>query len=352
MGEYVRRTRFSVRAVVSPTQMPQERQTLDRTHLACAGESLAFGPVPSRRLGTSLGVNVVPLKVCSYSCVYCQLGRTLSPTVTPLCHFSSDSIAKAVSNLLDGASRRPDYVTFLGHGEPTLAANLGHIRSSIEQIWDGRIALLTNGSLLWMKDVGEAASAFDLVMPTISAGDETLFRMIHRPHPSLSFEKVIRGMTEFADSFEGDLYVETMLLGGINDSDETLERIRAAIEPLNPDGVHLMAPTRPPAESWIECPSRIRVSAAMRIIPNSSDMTEPESSGMPSYSDEEIGHLIGIASMHPLRDDQAVALLASKGLSEPEARSILEALVTSSRLDRKEYAGKVFYRASRSEVND
>jgi wyosine [tRNA(Phe)-imidazoG37] synthetase (radical SAM superfamily) len=338
-------------SVVQLMEPLQEISSADRSHLACIRETLAFGPVPSRRLGTSLGVNVVPLKICSYSCIYCQLGRTLSPTVVPRCYFTPENIAKAVSDILDGAGKRPDYITLIGHGEPTLAENLGRIRSSIEQIWDGRIALLTNGSLLWKKDVCEAALAFDAVMPTISAGDETLFRMIHRPHPSLSFEKVIGGMTEFADSFDGELFVETMLLGGINDSDETLERIRVAIEPLNPDCVHLMAPTRPPAESWIECPSRIRISAAMRIIPNSSDMTEPESSGMPSYSDEEIGHLIGIASMHPLRDDQAVALLASKGLSESEARNILEVLVASSRLDRKEYAGKMFYRASRSEGN-
>ena len=339
-------------SVALPIEMQQERIPSERARFACVGETFAFGPVPSRRLGTSLGVNVVPLKTCSYSCVYCQLGRTMSPTVIPRCHFAAESIAKAVDDLLNSASKRPDYITLIGHGEPTLAANLGQIRSSIEQIWDGRIALLTNGSLLWMKSVAEAASAFDIVMPTVSAGDETLFRMIHRPHPNLSFEKVIEGMTEFADSFDGELFVETMLLGGINDSDEVLQRIKMAIEPLNSDGVHLMAPTRPPAESWVEGPSRIRISAAMRIIPNSSDMTEPESSGMPSYSDEEISHLIGIASMHPLRDDQAVTLLASKGLSEPEARNILEALVASSRLDRKEYAGKVFYRASRSEGND
>lgn len=305
-------------------------------------QALAFGPVPSRRLGISLGVNVVPRKVCTYNCVYCQLGRTTRLTTDMREYIPTEAVVGAVMRKLDQA-RRTDYVTVIGDGEPTLASNLGRILEGVRSGYRGRTGLLTNGSLLWSARVREAASAFDVVMPTVSAGDPETFRRMHRPHGAITFAKYLRGLREFSEDNRDRVWAEVMLVRGVNDSPESLRAICSVIEGLRPAEVHLMAPTRPPSVSSVRPPTAESVELALETIPGAVDFTHPEHEGMPSSSGDPVRHLVEIAGTHPLRRDQAVQVLSGAAGPLRDAESELDSLVRSGALVELDRHGSRFY---------
>jgi len=313
----------------------------DQTEQPC-DQAFAFGPVPSRRLGMSIGVNVVPRKVCSYNCVYCQLGRTTKLTVERRVYTQTDPVVQAVRDKLAQAPHT-DYVTVVGDGEPTLASNLGEVRGRIASEWSGRTALLTNGSLLWMSEVRSAAAGFDIVLPTISAGDQATFRRLHRPHVSLSFERCVRGLKSFCSEHADKIWAEVMLVREVNDSTRSLRAIGALIKELHPAEVHLTAPIRPPSVSTIQPPMRDSVELALSEIPGSVDFTRPEASEMPESRADPVRHLIDIAGTHPLRRAQALDVLANSGMSGREADEALDSLVRSAAVIALDRQGEVFY---------
>ena len=308
---------------------------------------LAFGPVPSRRIGLSVGVNTVPMKTCTYSCIYCQLGPTADLTVARRPYYQPDSVVRATLERIDRSPRRPDYVTFIGQGEPSLASNLGEIHEALKAQWSGKTALLTNGSLLWDPHVRESSLPFDAVLPTVSACSEEMFRRIHRPYRSLSFKKVIDGITSFSESYSGQLWVETMLIAGVNDDKVSLQAIGELLKPIKLYRVHVAAPIRPPCEKWVRCPSEESIELALRMLPRATDTTTPEGEVLPSRTEDVVRHLIDIASVHPLREDQAIDLIVSSGRCRIDASTMLDSLVESSALERREYAGRVFYTKTR-----
>jgi len=305
-------------------------------------QALAFGPVPSRRLGMSIGVNVVPRKVCSYNCVYCQLGRTTKLTVERRVYTPTDPIVEAVREKLAQASHT-DYVTVIGDGEPTLASNLGEVRGQIANEWSGRTALLTNGSLLWMSDVRSAAAGFDAVLPTVSAGDQATFRKLHRPHVSISFDRCVRGLKSFCAEHADRTWVEVMLVRDMNDSQRSLRAIGSLIKELGPAEVHITAPIRPPSVSTIQPPTRESVELALREIPGSVDFTHPETSEMPESRANPVQHLVDITGTHPLRREQALDVLVNSGMSGEEADEALGSMVRSAAVIALDRQGEVFY---------
>jgi len=306
--------------------------------------ALSFGPVPSRRLGRSIGVNTVPCKTCTYSCVYCQLGRTRRTSIERRVYRDIDAIVASVRDLVERASPGPDYITFIGCGEPTLAANLGEVFSRINDIADCRKALLTNGSLLWDPALREEVSRFDVVMPTVSACNETMYRRLHRPHPALPYEKVISGIREFARQFSGELWVEVMLVRGVNDDEQSLKGIGGIIETLDADRVHLTAPTRPPAERWVKCPTRESIELAMRIIPGTIDTTMDEEGQFGVGSRTAIEDLVRIMEVHPMSEEQILDALMSAGLTHEDSMATMQRLCDDPRITRIEHRGKTFYR--------
>ncbi|MCK4625431.1 MAG: radical SAM protein, partial [Phycisphaerae bacterium] len=171
--------------------------------------SYIFGPVPSRRLGRSLGVDLVPFKTCSYDCIYCQLGRTTNKTIqrkewVPL----DDVVAELKTNL----SSQPDYITLSGSGEPTLYSRTGELIDRIKAVTDVPVAVLTNGSLLWNQEVCAQLMNADLIVPSLDAGDEMMFRAVNRPHEDISFEKMLKGLIEFRREYQGQYWLEVMFL--------------------------------------------------------------------------------------------------------------------------------------------
>ena len=308
---------------------------------------LAFGPVPSRRLGQSLGVNTVPGKTCTYSCIYCQLGRTDRLSVERKEFYSTQSVVSEINERLRSLKAKPDFVTFLGVGEPTLALNLGDILAGISESPSCKKALLTNGALLWMPEVREAAADFDVVLPTVSAGSESLFRRIHRPHPRLTCEKVLDGIRKFSQEFTGEIWVEVMLVGGVNDDRSSLEGIRKALEGIAAHKVHLTAPTRPPSEKWVRCPTKEAVEQALAIIPGSSAMIEAETGDFGFVKETVVDDLLAMATVHPMREEQALGMLVDAGYSKDKAIGILDELVESSAISKTNHLGEVYYRTGR-----
>lgn len=301
-----------------------------------------FGPVPSRRFGSSLGVNPVPFKTCNYSCVYCQLGRT-SPLRTERREYCSTSqVVDAVRAAIEAAQGQVDFVTFMGEGEPTLASNLGEMVDRVKEFWEGGIGLITNGSMFFLPEVREDVKGFDVISPTVSAGDEMTFRKLHRPHRMFTFGKMLEGLIELRKVFQGEIWAEVMLVRDINDSQESLEKIQKAILSIGADRTFVTVPVRPPAEDRASAPDPEVVRRALRMLPGAVDMTGPEMGEFSASSEDPIAHLLEIAANHPLREDQ-VSTILSGHFSGDDMATVIEGLVDEKRLERRRYGRTVFY---------
>jgi wyosine [tRNA(Phe)-imidazoG37] synthetase (radical SAM superfamily) len=205
-----------------------------------------YGPVPSRRLGFSLGVDILPFKTCSLDCVYCQLGPTIKKTVQRQKYFSGKKVLQEIKKALD-SSQRIDAITFSGSGEPTLNASIGKLIREIKKITSVPIVVLTNSTLLTHKAVRESLSAADLVVPSLDAATQEVFDRVNRPHPSLKIHRIIEGLKKFRQEFKGKIWLEVLLVKGITDSPSHLQKIKEAIAGINPDRVQLNTVVRPPA---------------------------------------------------------------------------------------------------------
>lgn len=206
-----------------------------------------YGPVPSHRLGRSLGVDIVSHKRCTYDCVYCQLGRTTHLTAER----SDDAPVSAVLDELHGvlaSGPRPDFVSIAGSGEPTLHAGIGELLRGLRRLTDVPRAVLTNGSLLWMPEVQDALLDADVVLPSLDAGSEPVFRAVNRPHASVSFERMTAGTAEFTRRFRGEVWLEVMLVAGMNDDRASVSDIASLVRRIAPARVQLTTVQRPPAD--------------------------------------------------------------------------------------------------------
>ena len=208
-----------------------------------------FGPVPSRRLGRSLGVDLVPFKTCTYDCIYCQLGRTTNKTMQRKEWVPIDIV---INQLKAKLSSKPDYITLSGSGEPTLFSRLEELISKTKGIADIPVAVLTNGSLLWLPEVRNALKAADMVVPSLDAGSSQIFQYVNRPHPDITFSKMLQGLVEFRKDYGGQYWLEVFLLAGVTTPEMEINRLKTCINAIQPDKVHVNTVTRPPAEGFAE----------------------------------------------------------------------------------------------------
>lgn len=206
-----------------------------------------YGPVPSRRLGYSLGVDLLPFKTCSLSCLYCQLGRTKKTTTRRQKFFSEKQILEEVREFLKTGTR-VDFITFSGSGEPTLNKSIGRLIRKIKKLTGVPVAVLTNSTLLSRPEVRQELAAADVVVPSLDAASQKVFEKVNRPNPSLRAEKIVEGLVKFRRQFKGQLWLEILLVKGLNDSPAHLKKLKAAVEKINPDKIHLNTVVRPPAE--------------------------------------------------------------------------------------------------------
>ncbi|MBN1972044.1 MAG: radical SAM protein [Sedimentisphaerales bacterium] len=208
-----------------------------------------FGPVPSRRLGRSLGVDLVPFKTCSYDCIYCQLGRTTNKTIQRKEWFPLEDI---INQLKEKLYLKPDYITLSGSGEPTLFSKLEELIYRIKEITDIPVAVLTNGSLLWQPEVREALKFADMVVPSLDAGSSLKFQYVNRPHADITFGKMLQGLVDFRKVYSGRYWLEVFLLAGVTTTDAEINKLKTCITDIQPDLVQVNTVTRPPAESFAE----------------------------------------------------------------------------------------------------
>lgn len=304
----------------------------------------AYGPVPSRRLGKSLGINNIPPKVCSYSCVYCQLGTTIRTCIERREFYEIEAIIKDVNRKVKEAKKNKefiDYLSFVPDGEPTLDINLGR---EIELLRSLRIkiAVITNASLIWREDVRDDLLGADWVSLKIDAISEKIWHRINRPHRSLRLEKILDGMLEFARVFGGELTTETMLIRGINDNNREIEEMADFLSELKPERAYISIPTRPPARRDIMPASEEKINMAYQILSNKLSNVEYligyEGNAFAFTGDVE-EDLLGITSVHPMREE-AVREFLSKTRSD---WSIIERLIEENKLIETEYGGKRFY---------
>lgn len=305
-----------------------------------------FGPVPSRRLGQSLGIDPVPLKTCNWNCVYCQLGRSIPMVNERRDYFPRDGMIAEVARALE--AHKPgeiDWITFVGSGETTLHRGIGWLIRQVKALTNLPVAVITNGSLLHLPDVREELLAADAVMPSLDAGNPRLYKKINRPHPQATFERLVGGMAAFRNEYRGRLWVEVMLVRGLNDTAQALAEIAERLEDIAPDEVHLLRPERPPVESWVEPPDGDGMLCARTILGGIARVIDAADGSFDlSGAESLLDAVIGIITRHPMREDQLLAAL--RHASPDQVVAALAALGKSGRAQVVERMGIRFWSAS------
>jgi wyosine [tRNA(Phe)-imidazoG37] synthetase (radical SAM superfamily) len=271
-----------------------------------------YGPVPSRRLGQSLGIDPIPLKTCNWNCVYCQLGRTRPLVNERIGYFPPEEILAQVKDALDAhVTGEIDWVTFVGSGEPTLHIGIGWMIHQVKALTNIPVAVITNGALLHLPSVREELSVADAVLPSLDAGTAELFRRINRPHPEITFKRHLRGLISFSRNYKGLLWPEVMLVRDLNDTEEALREIADAFHQIRPDEVHIGLPTRPPAEVWVQPSDDEGLMRASAILGDIARVIYPvEGSFDLSGYESVIDAVIGIITRHPMREEELKRTLA------------------------------------------
>ena len=307
-----------------------------------------FGPVPSRRLGQSLGIDTIPLKTCNWNCVYCQLGRTKPVTNERKAYYPPEEIVTEVREALQ--AHRPgeiDWVTFVGSGEPLLHASIGYLIRQVKNLTDLPVAVITNGSLLYLPEVRRELIAADAVLPTLDAGTEALYRRINRPHPAITFARLVEGLIAFREEYPGKLWVEVMLVRGLNDEHQALLDIAGVLQKIRPDAVHINLPTRPPAETWVQPPTDESLMEALAILGNVAEVVHPaEGSFDLSGYDEPVDAILAIITRHPMRQEELERTLSR--WSTGKVQQVLADLEASRRAQVVERYGARFWSAAPS----
>ncbi len=306
--------------------------------------ALTFGPVPSRRLGRSLGINNIPAKTCTYSCIYCQVGKTTRFEHERRAFYDPDVLARAVRDRLTRAaelSERVDYLTFVPDGEPTLDVNLGK-EIDLLKSFGIPVAVITNSSLIWRDDVREELSRADWVSLKVDAVQRITWKMINGPHKSLDLSLILEGMMAFAKAFRGTLVTETMLVARVNDNCYCMNDIADILYRLNPSIAYISTPTRPPAEKWVQPADEESLIRAYDILsrrlPQVELLTGYEGDSFTSTGQIE-NDILSIAAVHPMREDAVRAVLDRVG----SPWNLVDQMVARRELTRTDYAGHAFY---------
>jgi wyosine [tRNA(Phe)-imidazoG37] synthetase (radical SAM superfamily) len=313
--------------------------------------SYIYGPVPSRRLGFSLGVDILPYKTCSFDCVYCQLGRTDRRTGRRSRFFSPQVILTQIQEATK-KSPRIDHITFSGSGEPTLNTEIGGLIRKIKKMTGIPVVVLTNSSCLTRRTVRTALLAADIVVPSLDAATAASFRRVNRPLPSLKVDDIVRSLATFRREFKGQIWLEIMLVKGVNDSPSDIAALKRAIARIRPDKVQLNTVVRPPAESWAKPLSRGAIHKIRKSLGGRAEVVVDfrRRPGSPAAPDIR-GAILSMAGRRPVTLED---ITSSLGRNDREIRAHLETLLRWHRVSRHEHRGATYYAletASRSRNN-
>lgn len=275
-----------------------------------------YGPVPSRRLGLSLGVSPIPQKTCNYACIYCQLGRTTHMTNRRQLFFPTEAILAELDAILV-KNLAFDVVTIVGEGEPSLYRALGDLIGGIKSRVPVPVAVITNGALLYDEGVGSELARADLVLPSLDAYDEASFKRINRPHGTLTFEAVKEGLIRFSKDYQGQLWLEVMLIAGVNDDPASLAALKVLLAEIEYDRLYVNTPVRPPAEGGVLPLSPERMEEAARFLGGISiDLLVSE--GFYSDIDDDYEAVLSIIKRHPMHQYEIDSFLEARGNDAPD----------------------------------
>ncbi len=305
---------------------------------------LAFGPVPSRRLGRSLGINNISPKVCSYACMYCQVGKTIEMRIDRMHFYDPQEIFNDVKkkvNEAKEAGEEIDFLTFVPNGETSLDENLG-VEIDMLQELNIKIAIISNSSLIWREDVRNDFSKANCVSLKIDSTDEKIWRQINRAHRKLDLNMILDGILEFANDYDGRLITETMLVRGINDLPDNAEGVAEFLKKLNPECSYISIPIRPAWDKSVQLPTEDAINMFYQTIKSRNENVEYligyEGNEFSSTGNVE-NDILSITSVHPMREDAVAEFLSGADADW----SVITSLISHNKLIETTYNNQKFY---------
>jgi wyosine [tRNA(Phe)-imidazoG37] synthetase (radical SAM superfamily) len=298
-----------------------------------------FGPVPSRRLGISLGVDLTPSKTCTYDCLYCQVGKTTCVRADPGPLVPIQEVIRELDQRLRHLS--PDVITISGSGEPTLHSEIDQLISHVRASGKHKIAVITNGSLFWRDEVRKKVLGAHRIMPTLCAASEEIFRMIHRPHPSITLAMVIQGLKDLRQEYQGELFLEVMFLKGLNDGEEEIDALKEVLEEISPERIQLNTVARPPSDRRASSLDRQRLEDVRKFLGLKAEIiADARRKGGDHPHDSLLVLITEMARRRPVRIlDVANAL----DIPVSEAESTLNSLQAEGMLFSREHEGDLYF---------
>lgn len=299
-----------------------------------------YGPVPSRRMGLSLGISPITKDTCSYSCIYCQLGRTKNMTDEVQEFVKINDVISEFKKALE-ENIKFDVITIVGEGEPTLYSELEKLIDEIKKLTNAPLAVITNGSLLMYKSVRDALKKVDIVLPSLDAGNKETFKKINRPHGNIKFRDVIEGLRNFSDEYKGQLWIETMIVKDVNDSEEEILSIKSILDTIKYEKVYVNTPIRPPAEEFVKEPDQNSLQRAIEIL-NGISIAQLISSGFYSNIKDDYEAIKSIISRHPMNNFEIKSFLESRDCED--VKNIFDKLNKDREINPIEYKKYITYR--------
>jgi len=301
-----------------------------------------YGIVPSRRLGSSLGVSPIPFKTCDYSCVYCQLGNTTHMTLQRQTFFDPDQILREIEEVSRMDLPPYDVVSLVGEGEPTLFQPLDVLVKGIKKMLKKPVVLITNGSLFMQQELCAEIAEVDILMPTLDAWDQQSFRTINRPHGQLLFSEVFAGMRHCLQGFPGEVWLEVMLVKGLNDSDFALEQLQQKVNLLQPRRVYVNVPVRPPAVEGVVAPSPARLGRAQQLL-GGTGIEKLAPGSFVSFAGGEREAVKGFIRRHPMSRGEIEQFLGIRGFGG-DREAFFRSLSQDPEVEVRCYATRTFFR--------
>lgn len=300
-----------------------------------------YGPVPSRRLGRSLGIDLVPYKICDYDCIYCQLGKTKNKTVERKEYIPAADILRDLQAYLKNIDSPPDYISISGSGEPTLNSCIEEVVAKIKEISKIPVTIITNGSFLHLRDVRRACSRADIVLPSLDAGDASMFQHVNRPYKDIDYDVMVEGLVKFREEYHGKIWLEVFLLGGVNSLKPDILNIRKQIDKIKPDKVQVNTVARPPAEDYAFAVDRSQLMECCKLFGKNAEVIADFARVV--YNDQYKSTREDILELISRRPCSIEDIAGGLNMQPNEAIKYLDTLISYGAITELRHSGKVFY---------
>jgi wyosine [tRNA(Phe)-imidazoG37] synthetase (radical SAM superfamily) len=300
-----------------------------------------YGPVPSRRLGRSVGIDLVPHKICTYDCIYCQIGKTTEKTLTRKEYVPVKEIIEEVKQFLEEGTSSIDYLSLTGSGEPTLHSQIGSVIEGIKAITSIPVAVITNGSLLYEEEVRQGLLRADIVLPSLDAASSEVFMKINRPRSGFSVEKVIEGLVEFRKAYKGQIWLEMLFCKGVNDGKEELLRMKKVLDRIRPDRIHLNTVVRPPSEKWAVPLNQKEMEEIRAFFGEKAEIISEFDRHPPAVAERDIKQeILEILKRRPL---SLTDLSKGMGIQKNEIEKYIQPLVSEGKIHARVFGDSIYY---------